>query len=476
MSKNFAHETMVRGARFLRDGLALFTWGEDDSVRVWATDGTGSATVLPNDGRLLAVEPGPDGRTLATTTPGGVTLWDATVGTIKRTLAGRTALRCIAHSPDGSWIAAGGDDATVNLWHASTGEAAGPLLQHGGAVSHVGFSPDGSRLLTASPDGAVRLWHVPVANPRGLRLTAPAAVNHVNFAAKGLSVIASVEPDTAQIWDVSTGRRVGPAIEGGGSSPITSDGSRMLRIVDSAAQVFDVASGKALGGPLQAGEAPIRLAAFSPDGTRAFTATEDDILRIWDLTSGSQVGVGMQHRSHITSASYSPDGTLLVTSSGDGSVRVWDANAATLKLPPLQHGSLVFCARFSPDGRFIVTASMDNTARVWDTQTGKALGREITQKNLVIFAEFNHACTHVVTTNLERETFVWDVESVLRGDMQRVPAGLPVDVACVTCIKHEALMSRADFSPDGRWIVTEPDANAPLAKPDSMADGKKYPA
>ncbi len=71
---------------------------------------------------------------------------------------------------------------------------------------------------------------------------------------------------------------------------------------------------------------------------------------------------------------FSPDGRRVVTASDDQTARVWVADTGKPVGAPLQHRSIVNSAAFSPDGRRVMTASADNTARVWEADTGKPVG------------------------------------------------------------------------------------------------------
>lgn len=93
-----------------------------------------------------------------------VKIWDTMSGKEALTFAKHKGLvNSLMTSPNGKWVASGGEDGTVRVWDAKTGAEVMDPYPHIGFVWGVAFSPDGKRLASASGysgKGQVRIWQV----------------------------------------------------------------------------------------------------------------------------------------------------------------------------------------------------------------------------------------------------------------------------------------------------------------------------
>ena len=120
-------------------------------------------TMRPHEGGVYAVDFSPDGRLLASAgNDGTVTIADAATGElVVPPIPIGSPTWGVAFDPSGSILASGSDDRRIRLWDPATGEPLGPPLEgHRGAVNFLAFTRDGKTLASGSGDQTVILWDV----------------------------------------------------------------------------------------------------------------------------------------------------------------------------------------------------------------------------------------------------------------------------------------------------------------------------
>jgi dipeptidyl aminopeptidase/acylaminoacyl peptidase len=86
---------------------------------------------------------------------------------------------------------------------------------------------------------------------------------------------------------------------------------------------------------------------------------------VWNAGGGGKPLVLRGHEHWVLSAAFSPDGKRIVTSSEDGTIRVWNADGTGEALVLRDSESPVNSVAFSPDGKRIVSGSDDKVVRLW---------------------------------------------------------------------------------------------------------------
>ncbi|VBB80706.1 Putative HET containing-domain vegetative incompatibility protein [Podospora comata] len=178
--------------------------------------------------------------------------------------------------------------------------------------------------------------------------------------------------------------------------------------------------------------------AFSPDGSRIVSASNDRTIRIWEAESGKEVRKLEGHGNWVVSVAFSPDGSRIVSASDDRTIRIWEAKSGKEVRKLEGHRGSVVSVAFSPDGSRIVSASKDWTIRIWEAASGSCL-EAINVGTSATHISFDGTSRRLIT-NAGYIKIVTGMESLIEPDDPRGHAyGLGQDGSSIICNGRKVL-------------------------------------
>ena len=166
----------------------------------------------------------------------------------------------------------------------------------------------------------------------------------------------------------------------------------------------------------------VNSVAFSPDGRRIVSGSQDRTIRIWNALTGECLRTIRGHQGPVEAVAFSPDGTSVVSGSKDNTVRMWDAESGTpLWNPPAGFGHVfgVSTVAFSPDGGRVVSGAGDKIVCFWNRRTGISLATLRGHDQRVFSTCFSPDGASLVSGSSDQTACIWrlndSVKIVLRG-------------------------------------------------------------
>jgi WD40 repeat protein len=258
-------------------------------------------------------------------------------------------------SADGKSIFTAGRDGSVRRWNAEGKEIWRAEISPKTVVRTIGVSPDGTVVAAGGDDGKIHILTVD-----GVELgsvdTGQEMVLSLNFSAKGDRLACDGSDTRVRIF-----RRIEPApgieLEGTFREP----NERYAKMLPNLIRL-DVQWGWQ------------ESIVFSPDGTEVLAANLDGTCQFWTVDGKPRRRPFSNHgHHHIRAVAFSPQGNLVASGGFDGKAQLWTTNQTPAGHPLTAHNNVITSIAFSPDGKTIATAGMDDSVRLWDT-TGGRLG------------------------------------------------------------------------------------------------------
>jgi VCBS repeat-containing protein len=144
------------------DGHTLASGGADDAIHFWDLISKTEQVMLRLPGHApTSLVYLPDGRLVSGGRDGRICLWQANDTQPTQTVeAHQEAIRAVALSPDGKWLASADWNGVLKLWATGDVTSVFSVEAHDGAAQTLAFSPDGRYLASGGADALIHLWEV----------------------------------------------------------------------------------------------------------------------------------------------------------------------------------------------------------------------------------------------------------------------------------------------------------------------------
>jgi len=439
-------------------------------VSVWDMTSWSEELLLPGVFGPLSFSP--DGKTLATDSPAGITLWplDETRPPLVISDSTNVFLRsgpflrgdgALSFSPDGKFIVAGRNTISergvfvLSIWDAQSGKEIAVVpddpehVEHTGVITSLVFSPDGNTLVTASMDYSIRLWDFATRQRFATLQGHRSEVWSLAFSPDGQTLASGGKDGEVNLWSVRRAKKENTLAGTWQPAAISRDSRTVAALNRSGTVGFINVATHELEQQFQLGPGWFRSGAsisLSDDLSTLAHPIEDGSVRLWNTATRETTTLKVSE-GPVDQVILSPDGKSLVTSGRGRHVRWWDLRSGTnfvlggdvqkvlfardgKTMATLRRGNTLelwdvatlvvrtnlvletqfgFEGALSADGRLLAVAGTDDAVRLFDTATGKLLGACFGHKQDVFSIAFSPDSKTLATASDDSTLKLWNV-------------------------------------------------------------------
>ena len=343
------HNEEVRSVAFSPDGEVIASGSQDSSVALWRPNNTLLTILTGHRSEIQSVAFSPNGEIVASASDNkSIKLWTPQ-GKLIMALgkysniakSDNHKVEDVAFSPDGKIIASTSEYNAVRLWKLNKNQKYTPfaiLKGHKDEVKGVAFSIDGKIIATASKDETIKLWNVNgklIKTLKGHR----GKVEAVTFSPNGKFIASASGDTTIKLWNISgklikTLKGHSRKVEDVAFSP---DG----KFIASASEDKTIKLWDSNGTLINSWEAhtdKVKAVVFHPiKKYMLVSASGDTTIKLWKINDYLEIIPTLKrpplkgHAGAVNGIAFSPDGKKLASASDDNKVILWDLETKVLK-------------------------------------------------------------------------------------------------------------------------------------------------
>lgn len=159
--------------------------------------------------------------------------------------------------------------------------------------------------------------------------------------------------------------------------------------------------------------------AFSPDGRRALSGSEDHTVRYWDLSTGKSIRELRGHTRVVNAVAFLPDGKRALSAGDDKTLRLWNLETGEEVWKAEGQTGVLQALAVLPNGEFALSADADRLMRYWRLKDGKEVRRYDNHKGLVRAVTVANDGRRAASGGDDRIIRLWDLEAIaMTGELK----------------------------------------------------------
>ena len=190
--------------------------------------------------------------------------------------------------------------------------------------------------------------------------------------------------------------------------------------------------------------------AVSPRSELLATGDSDYMIRLWDVSTGTELSALEGHEHSVRSIAFSHDGKILASGSSDKTVRIWDVHDGKCLHVLKEHNNQVLCVAFTEPG-VLASCGSDHTIKLWDIASGSCIGTLQGHKNWVYKLAYSKRTKLLASGGSDKTIRLWRIdkqtcEMILEGHSKIIRALIFND-------NNETLISGGDDGKIRVWDI-----------------------